>query len=97
MIPTTTYIRFATDGTAHVEAALRLTASSHVRCCTYGDHPAIVLVDDAHVSVSLTVPDSAQVTVDDLDAAVHLAEAIADYIADLRRWMAAQGGAVDAA
>ncbi len=97
MIPSTAHIRFGPDGTARVEAALRLTPGSHIRCCTYDDRPAIVTVNDGHVSVTLTVPDPAQVSVDDLDAAVRLAEALTEYIADLRRWMTAQEGAVDAA
>ncbi len=97
MIPSTAHIRFGPDGTARVEAALRLAASSRIRCCTYPDRPAIVTVNDGHVSVTLTVPDPAQATVDDLEIAVSLAEALADYIADLRRWMAAQEVAVDAA
>jgi hypothetical protein len=54
-------------------------------------------VKDAHVSVAITVPDRAKVTVDDLDTAVHLAEGIADYIAELRRRLAAQDQAADAA
>ncbi len=97
VIPSTAHLRLGPDGTAQVEAALRLTPGSHIRCCTYEDRPAIVSVDDAQVSVRLSVPDPAQVTVDDLDAAVRLAEALAEYIADLRRWMTAQEGAVDAA
>jgi hypothetical protein len=97
VIPSTAHIRFAADGTAQVEAALRLIASSHIRCCTYDTRPAILAVDDSHVSVSLTVPDPARVTVDDLDAAVRLAEALTEYIGDLRRWMAVHQGAVDAA
>jgi hypothetical protein len=97
MIPSTAHIWFTEDGSAQVEAALRLTASSHIRCCTYPDRPASVTVADGHMSVSLTVPDPAHVTVDDLETAVRLAEALADYITDLRRWMTAQGGAADAA
>jgi hypothetical protein len=97
VIPSTVHIRFSTDGTAQVEAALRLTGSSRIRCCTYPDRPAIVTVNDGHVLVSVTVPDPAQVSVDDLDVAVSLAEALADYIADLRRWMTVQSGAADAA
>lgn len=97
MIPSTAHIRFAAGGTAQVAAALRLTTSSHIRCCTYLDRPAIVTVNDGHVSVTLTVPDPAQVSFDDLDIAVSLAEALTDYIADLRRWMTAREGAVNAA
>jgi hypothetical protein len=66
VIPSTAHIRVGADGTTRVETALRLTASSRIRCCTYPDRPAIVSPGDGHVSVSLTVPDPAQVTVDDL-------------------------------
>jgi hypothetical protein len=97
VILSTAHIRFAADGTAQVEAALRLTLGSHIRCCTYPDRPAIVTVKDGHMSMSLTVPDQAQVSIDDLDAAVRLAEALTDYIADLRRWMTTQKEAADAA
>jgi hypothetical protein len=90
MIPSTAEVRFRPDGIARVAASLRLTGNSHIQCCTYPDSPAILSVDDAHVSVSVTVPDSSKVTVDDLDVAVRLAEALADYIADLRSRMAAQ-------
>ncbi len=97
MIPSTAEVRFRAGGIAHVTASLRLTGGSHIQCCTYPDRPAILSVDDAHVSVSVSVPDPAEVTVDDLESAVRLAEALAGYIADLRGRMAAQEGAADAA
>ena len=97
MIPTTAYVYYRPDGPAQVDASLRLTGSSRIQCSTYDDRPAILSIDDAHVSVSVTVPDSATVTVDDLDVAVRLAEALADYIADLRRRLPAQDQAADAA
>jgi hypothetical protein len=88
----------ARNAPPQVDASLRLTGSSHIQCSTYPDRPAILSVNDAHVSVSVTVPDPAKVTVDDLDVAVRLAEALADYIADLRGRMAAQDeAAADAA
>jgi hypothetical protein len=90
MIPTTAHVCYRPDGRATVDATLRLTGHSHIQCSTYDDRPAILSVTDAHVSVSITVQDSPVVTVDDLDVAVRLAEALADYIADLRRRMAAQ-------
>ena len=51
MSPSSAHIRIAAAGTAQVEAALRLTPGSHIRCCTFADRPAIVTVADAHVSV----------------------------------------------
>jgi len=97
MIPSTAYVNYRPDGPARVEVSLRLTGNSHIQCSTYEGRPAILSINDAHVSVSVSVPDSATVTVDDLDVAAQLAEALADYIADLRARMAAQDGAADAA
>ncbi len=78
MTPSTAEVRFRPGGIARVDASLRLTGNSHIQCCTYPDRPAILSVDDAHVSVSVSVPDPANVTIEDLDVAVHLAEALAD-------------------
>jgi S-adenosylmethionine/arginine decarboxylase-like enzyme len=82
MIPSTAHVTFRPGGVAGVDAALRLTASSHIQCCTYPDHPAILAVTDAHVSVSLSVPGS-QVTPEDVAIARRLADALHQYIADL--------------
>ena len=90
MIPSSTYIHYRPDGPPAVDTSLHLTARSRIQCSTYPDRPAILSVTDAHISVAVTVPDPAKVSVDDLDAAVRLAEALADYIADLRCRMAAQ-------
>jgi hypothetical protein len=97
MIPTTAYVYYRPDGPAQVDASLRLTGKSHIQCSTYENRPAILSVTDAHVSISVTVPDPATVTIEDLDVAVRLAEALADYIADLRRRLPAQNQAADAA
>jgi len=97
VIPSTAYVCYRPDGPTQVDASLRLTGNSHIQCSTYDDRPAILSVTDAHVSVSVTVPDSSKVTVDDLDVAGRLAEALADYIADLRRRLPAQNQAADAA
>ena len=97
MIPSTAYVYYHPDGPAQVDASLRPTGSSHIRCSTYEDRPAILSVTDAHVSVTITVPDSDKVTVEDLDVALRLAEALADYITDLRRRLPAQDQAADAA
>jgi hypothetical protein len=97
MIPSSIYIHYRPDGPPAVDTSLHLTGRSHIQCSTYADRPAILSVTDAHISVAVTVPDPAKVTVDDLDVAVRLAEALADYIADLRSRMAAQDQAADAA
>jgi hypothetical protein len=97
VIPSTAYVRFGPEGLARVDAWLHLSGNSLIQCCAYDDQPPILSVKDAHVSVAITVPDRAKVTVDDLDTAVGLAEAIADYIAELRRRLTAQDQAADAA
>jgi hypothetical protein len=81
----TACVQFRSGGVAAVDASLRLTGHSHIQCCTYPDRPAILAVDDGHVSVSVTVPDSGQVTADDLATARRLADAITRYIADLEQ------------
>jgi hypothetical protein len=97
VIPSSAYVRFGPEGLARVDASLHLSGASWIQCCVYDDQPPILSVRDAHVSVAITVPDHAKVSVDDLDTAVHLAEATADYIAELRRRLAAQDRAADAA
>jgi hypothetical protein len=97
MIPSSTYIHYRPDGPPVVDTSLHLTGNSHIQCSTYTDRPAILSVTDAHISVAVTVPDPAKVSIDDLEVAVRLAEALADYITDLRSRMAAQDQAADAA
>jgi hypothetical protein len=97
MIPTDAHVRFRPGGIAHIDAALRLTGNSFIQCCTYPDRPAIVSIRDEHVAVSIGTPSSAAVSLDDLEAATRLAEALADYIGDLRSRLATQKQAPDAA
>jgi hypothetical protein len=93
VIPTSAYIKFRPDGVAAVDAGLRLSGASFIMCCTYPDQPPILSVDDRHVSVTVTVPDSARVTPEDLDTARRLADAMALYIAELETRMTVQDGA----
>ena len=93
MTPSTAYITFRAGGAAGVDASLRLSGSSHIQCCTYPDRPAILSVSDAHVSVSVTVPDSEAVTPQDVATARRLAEALNQYIADLERRIPAEAPA----
>ena len=91
MIPTSAYIKFRPDGVAAVDAGLRLSGASFIMCCAYPDRPPIMSVDDRHVSVTVTVPDSGRVTGEDLETARRLADALAVYIAELETRMTAQG------
>jgi hypothetical protein len=78
-----------------VDAALHLSGSSFIYCHAYPEAPPILSVRDRHVSVRVTVPDSARVTPEDLDTARRLAGAVAAYIAELETRMAVQGPAAD--
>jgi hypothetical protein len=93
VIPSGGYVRFSPDGPAEVDASLHLSGSSFICCHTYPADPPILSVKDAHVSVSVTVPDRHTVTSGDLDTARRLADAVAAYIAELEMRMAAQGTA----
>ena len=95
MIASNVYVRFSPDGPAGVDAGLHLSGSSFICCHTYPDNPPILSVKDRHVSVTVTVPDSARVTPEDLDTARRLADAVAAYIAELERQLTAQGTAAD--
>jgi hypothetical protein len=89
MITSTAYVKFGTDGLAGVDANLRLTGRSHFQCCIYEDRPPILAMDDAHVSVSISPPDSENVTADDVATARLLATELDRYITDLERWATA--------
>ena len=95
MITSDVYVRFSPDGPAGVDAGLHLSGSSFIYCHIYPDSPPVLSVRDRHVSVRVTVPDSARVTPQDLDTARRLADAVADYIAELEYRMAAQDSAAD--
>jgi hypothetical protein len=95
VISSDVYVRFSPDGPAGVDAGLHLSGSSFIYCHTYPDGPPILSVRDRHVSVRITVPDSARVTPQDLDTAQRLANAVAAYIAELETRMAAQDPVAD--
>ena len=95
MISSDVYVRFSPDGPAGVDAGLHLSGSSFIYCHIYPDGPPILSVRDRHVSVRVTVPDSARVTPEDLDTARKLADAVAAYIAELEARIAAQDRAAD--
>jgi hypothetical protein len=76
-------IRLHADGGIRVEPFIRLTGDTHVMCCTYEDQAPILAIDDGNVSVSLTVPDVHRVTGEDVNRALALADAVAQYAAEL--------------
>ena len=97
MTATQATIRLSADGAIRVEPFIRLTATTHINCHVYGDSAPILAIDDGTVSLSVTVPDTAQVTGEDLERGRALAEAVARYVAGLEQRAVAQDRAADEA
>ena len=89
MTATSASVRFYPDGPAGVESLLRLTGRTYIYCHTYQDSAPILAIDDAPARVSVTVPDPARVTEDDVATARQLAKAVAEYLAELEQLAAA--------
>ncbi len=89
MTSTTASVKFSASGIAVVDSFLRLTGKTHIQCCTYPDHAPILAIDDAQVSISVTVPDTNQVTDEDLATVRQLVEAVSRYAAELEKFAAA--------
>ena len=88
MTTTSASVRFSASGVIGVDAFVGLTGHSHIQCCVYDDIAPILAVKDAHVDISITVPGRDQVTEDDLTMARLLAEAAAEYGAELEKFAA---------
>ena len=89
-------VRFGPDQVMTVESSLHLTSNTSIYCHSYDDHPPILAVTDAHVEMSVTVPEAARVTEQDLACARRLAEAVTRYVAELEKCAATDGeGAAD--
>jgi hypothetical protein len=94
MTATSASVRFSAGGVTSVDAFVRLTGQSFIQCCVYDDIAPILAVKDAHVDISITVPGRDQVTADDLTMARLLADAAAEYVAELEKF-AARSAAAD--
>jgi hypothetical protein len=79
------YVRFGPDGMAEVDASARLGSGSRIYCHLYDDAAPALSVIDAHVRMSISVPDPDCVTAQDVALARELAEAVARYVAELDR------------
>ena len=93
MTSTQATIRLGADGEIRVEPFIRLTGHTHILCCTYDDCAPILAIDDGTVSLSVTVPDTAQVTGEDLKWGRALADAVARYVAGLEHRATIRDGA----
>ena len=84
-VHTSASVSFGTDGAPEVDTRLHLTGSTRMNCYLYAPAAPILAIDDAHVKVTLTVPESDKVTGQDVIVARALAEAVARYVAELER------------
>ena len=94
-VQTSAMVRFSSSGPVEVEPTIRLNASTFIHCHVYDDAPPILAIDDGNVRVSLTVPDTAHVTGQDVNLAIALADAVARYIAELGEHVATEDSAAD--
>jgi len=79
----TVSVRFGPDGSATVQSYVRLTASTHIQCCTYDDAAPILSIHDGAADITITNPSKGEVTDDDVTFGHLLADAVARYAAEL--------------
>ena len=92
----TAEIRFGEDGGATVKSYVRLTASTHIQCCTYDDAAPILTLHDGVADITITNPGRGEVTEEDVAFGRQLADATARYAADLDK-LAAKNRPAEAA
>jgi len=79
----TAEIRFGEHGQATVKSYVRLTASTHIQCCTYDDAAPILTLHDGVADITITNPGRGEVTEQDVAFGRLLAQAAAAYAAEL--------------
>jgi hypothetical protein len=79
------WVRFGDDGPATVQSYIRLTASTHIHCCTYDDAAPILSIRDGAADITITNPGQGEVTEDDVRFGRQLAEAVTRYAAELEK------------
>ena len=89
MTASSAQVRFGAEGVAQVASFVHLTGHSYIGCFTYPDEAPILAIKDQHIDVSITVADRSQVTDEDLLMARVLAQAAAEYLANLEHRAAA--------
>ena len=93
MTATSASIRFGENGEARVQSHIRLTASTHIHCCTYDDAAPILTIQDGPADITITNPGRGEVTEQDVTFGRQLAEAVTRYVAELERRAAMQDSA----
>jgi hypothetical protein len=89
MTASSAQVRFEPEGAAQVALFVHLTGHSYIGCFTYQDEAPVLAIKDQHIDVSITVADRRRVTREDLLMARVLAQAVAEYVAELERRAAA--------
>jgi hypothetical protein len=99
MTASSAQVRFGPAGVAQVDSFVHLTGHSYIGCFTYPDEgmAPVLAIKDQHIDVSITVSDRSQVTVEDLLMARLLAQAVAEYVAELERRAVASPDAAERA
>jgi hypothetical protein len=92
MTASSAQVRFGAAGVAQVASFVHLTGHSYIGCFTYDDQAPVLAIKDQHIDVSITVADRGKVTAEDLLMARVLAQAVAEYVAELERTAPASGG-----
>ena len=88
-LATSASVQFTANGPAGVCSRLHLTGRTFMNCHTYDDRAPILAIDDAHVQVSIAVPDTRRVTEEDVAVARQLAKVVIQYVTELERLAAA--------
>ena len=96
-VKTSATVRFSSSGAVEVAPSIRLNGNTHIHCHVYDDCAPILAIEDGNVRLSLTVPDTAHVTGQDVNRAMALADAVARYIAELGEHLADEDSAADEA
>jgi hypothetical protein len=92
---TTASVRFSENGAATVQSYVRLTASTHIQCCTYADAAPILSIQDGAADITITNPGRGEVTEEDVRLGRLLADAVTRYAAELAKLAAKDGTTVD--
>ena len=95
MTATSASVRFGEDGAATVQSYVRLTASTHIQCCTYDDAAPILAIRDGAADITITNPGQGEVTEQDVRLGRLLAEAVTRYAAELEKLAARNPVAAD--
>ena len=91
-LTSTASVQFDPGGPAEISATVRLNGGSRLYCHLYEDSAPILSITDAHVRMSVSVPDPDHVTAEDVSFGRLLAEAVARYVAELDKLATAGAG-----